>query len=228
MAIVDVEQGSVEWLQMRVGCATASRMADLMSKGKGGQESAARKKYKTEIICEMLTGRATDHYVTPAMEWGLDNEVFARNAYEVETENVVLAGGFAIHERVARFGASPDGLVGEEGCVEFKCPTTATHIEYINAGIVPPEYHWQMLAEMACADRQWCDFVSYDPRLPKKFQLFIRRFPRDDERIAEMEKAVEAFLWECVEQVKKMEKTKFVLLKADDIQERLQESLNDA
>jgi hypothetical protein len=203
-------------------------MPDLMSKLKNGGESAARRAYKTEIICEMLTGRATDHYVSPAMVWGLDNEIYARNAYEVALGEVVEPGGFAIHERVARFGASPDGLISPDGCVEFKCPTTATHLEYINAGVVPVEYHWQMLAEMACAERQWCDFVSYDPRLPKKFQLFIRRFPRDDKRIAEMEAEVEKFLWECVEQVKKLEKATLVTLKADDLEERLEESLGSA
>lgn len=228
MPLVDVEQNSPEWLEMRIGCVTASRMSDLMSRLKNGGESAARRQYKTEIICEMLTGRAGEHFVTPAMEWGIDNEIFARGAYELELDVIAQPGGLALHDRITRFAASPDGLVGEDGLVEFKCPTTMTHIEYINAGVVPAEYELQMLAQMSCTGRKWCDFVSYDSRLPKKFQLFIRRFERDEARIAEVEKEVEKFLWECVEQVKKLEKTKFVLLKPDDLQEKLQESLNDA
>lgn len=224
MPLVDVEQQSAEWLQMRIGCVTASRVADVMARLKSGGEAMARKNYKAEIICEMLTGRAAEHFVTPAMEWGIDNEQFARNAYEVELETVIEPGGFALHERITRLGASPDGLVGDDGLVEFKCPTTATHLGYIIGGVVPAEYHWQMLCQMACADRQWCDFVSFDPRLPKKLQLFVRRFERDDARIAEMEAEVEKFLWECVEQVKALDKTKFI--DVSTLEGKLQESLN--
>jgi putative phage-type endonuclease len=221
MPLVDVEQGTSEWLQMRIGCVTAARVADVMAKLKNGGEAAGRRNYKSEIVCEMLTGRAIEHYVTPAMEWGIENEIFARNAYEVvvgETERA----GFALHEKITRFGASPDGFAGVDGLVEFKCPTTATHLDYIAAGVVPAEYHWQMLAGMACTERRWCDFVSYDPRLPKKFQLFIRRFERDEARICEMENEVEKFLWECVEQVQKMEKSKFVDISSTE--GKLQES----
>lgn len=203
MPLIKVIQGSSEWLQMRTAVCTGSRVADVMAKLKKGGESAARKDYKGEIICEMLTGLAADHYVSPAMQWGLDNEIFARNAYEIEVAGTE-PGGFALHPSIPRFGASPDGLVGDRGLVEFKCPTTATHLEYITAGVVPEEYHWQCLAEMACAERDWCDFVSYDPRLPKKFQLFIRRFPRDEARIKEMEDAVMKFLEECVEAVRSL------------------------
>lgn len=220
-----VDQQTPDWLQMRIGCVTASRVADVMAKLKKGGEAAARRDYKTEIICEMLTGRAADHYVTPAMEWGIENEKYARNAYEVETGNAVEDGGFALHETITHFGASPDGLVHDDGLVEIKCPTTAVHIDWVAAGVVPPEYQWQMLAQMACAERQWCDFVSYDSRLPDKFQLFVRRFARDEARIKEMEEEVMQFLTECVEQVKKLEKAKFVSLKVDDLEEKLERSL---
>lgn len=202
--IEDLEQRSAEWLQMRIGMATGSRMADVMAKlvRKDG-EAQCRKDYKAELVSEILTGRAAEHFVSPAMQWGVDNEIFARNAYEVEVAEVETVG-FAIHPAISRFGASPDGMVGSDGLVEFKCPTTATHLDYIIAGIVPAEYQWQMLAEMACAERQWCDFVSFDPRLPKKLQLFVRRFERDSGRIAAMETEVVKFLAEVDELIEKV------------------------
>jgi hypothetical protein len=104
--------------------------------------------------------------------------------------------GFALHPSIERFGASPDGFVGDDGIVEFKCPATATHLDYLLAGVVPEDYHAQMLTEMACTGRQWVDFVSFDPRLPTRLQLFVRRFPRDDAKIAEIEAKVERFLEE--------------------------------
>lgn len=210
MALIDVEQGSAEWLQMRIGCVTGSRMSDVMAKLKRKEgEAQCRQDYKSEIVCEALTGRAADHYVSPAMEWGMENEIFARNAYEVEVGTIEPVG-FALHATIKRFGASPDGLVGHSGLVEFKCANTATHIDYIIKGVVPAEYHWQMLAEMACSERDWCDFVSYDPRLPKRLQLFVRRFERDDARIAEMEVEVEKFLAEVDEVIAKLHASNLV------------------
>jgi putative phage-type endonuclease len=223
--IEGLEQGSVEWLQMRIGCVTGSRMADVMAKLKRKEgEAQCRADYKAEIVCEQLTGRAAEHYVSPAMEWGTDNEIFARNAYELEVGSVEQIG-FALHSTIKRFGASPDGLVGENGLVEFKCPTTATHIDYIIKGVVPPEYHWQMLAEMACAERQWCDFVSYDPRLPKKLQLFVRRFERNDAAVEFMEAEVVKFLAEVDEQIERLGKSTLVDLDPTLIG-KLQASLN--
>lgn len=204
MIIEDLEQRTPEWLQMRIGMVTGSRMADVMAVlARKNGEAQCRKDYKAEIVCEILTGRASEHYVSPAMQWGIDNEVFARNAYEIEVAEVQQVG-FAIHPRVSRWGASPDGLVGADGMVQFKCPTTATHLDYIIAGTVAEEYEFQMLAEMACAERQWSDFVSFDPRLPKKLQLFVRRFERDDKRIAEMEAQVVKFLAEVDDLIEKV------------------------
>jgi hypothetical protein len=205
-----LEQGSAEWIQMRVGCVTGSRVSDVMAKlVKKGGEAAVRVNYKSEIVCETLTGRAADHFVSREMLWGIENEMFAREAYGIEVAEAERVG-FALHSRINRFGASPDGLVGKDGLVEFKCPNTATHIDYIRAGIVPAEYHWQMLAEMACTDREWCDFVSYDPRLPKKFQLFVRRFARDEARIAQMEEEVSKFLAEVDEEIAKLHNSSMV------------------
>lgn len=206
MPVVEgIEQQTPEWLQMRVGMVTASRVADALDFLKKGGESAKRRNYRTEIISECLTGRAAEHYVTPAMEWGIENEPVACAAYEMRLDAETDPGGFHIHDQITRFGASPDRLIGEDGLLEIKCPTTAIHIEYIVAGVTPEEYQPQMLAEMACTGRQWCDFVSFDPRLPKKLQLFVRRFPRDNSRIAAMEEEVLKFLEEVIATIKLLE-----------------------
>lgn len=196
MIIEDVVQGSPDWLAMRVGRVTGSRVSDVLSYLKKGGESQARKDYKAEIVCEILTGLAAEHYVSPAMEWGTANEEFARAAYEIERDATVNTIGFAVHPHIDRFGASPDGLVGDRGLIEIKCPNTSTHIDYLLADEVPEQYQPQMLAEMACTGREWCDFISFDPRLPKNLQLFVKRFDRDEERIGALEREVGKFLEE--------------------------------
>jgi hypothetical protein len=199
MPIVDCIQQSPEWLASRCGRVTGSRMADVMSYLKKGGESQARKDYRAELVCEILTGLTAEHYVSPAMQWGMDNELLARAAYEMERDVIVEDVGFAIHPKILRCGASPDGLIGSDGVLEIKCPNTATHIEYICAGLPPEEYRWQMFAEMACCERKWADFVSYDPRLPKDLRLFIVRLEWHDELIKQMEAEVEKFLAETDE-----------------------------
>jgi putative phage-type endonuclease len=204
--IEGIEQQTPEWLQMRTGMVTASRVADVLAKRKTGTgELECRSKYRAEVICECLTGRSAEHYVTPAMEWGIENEALARAAYEMRLDVETEPGGFAIHDSIPRFGASPDGLIGSDGLLEIKCPTTAAHIGYMLAGVTPEAYQPQMLAEMACTGRRWCDFVSFDPRLPKKLQLFVRRFQRDDGRIAAMEADVLTFLEEVIATIKLLE-----------------------
>lgn len=198
--IEDLEQRTPEWLKMRIGMVTASRVADVIAvRKRGAGELEARRRYRYDLAIECLTGLTADTYVSSAMEWGTENEPLARAAYEMASDVEVELVGFAIHDKISRFGASPDGLVGTGGLIEVKCPTTATHIDYLLNGVVPAEYQPQMLAEMACTGRQWCDFVSFDPRLPKKHRLFVRRFARDEKRIEEMEKAVEEFLAEVDE-----------------------------
>jgi putative phage-type endonuclease len=205
--IVDVDQGSAEWLKLRTGWVTGSRVGDVMAKLKTkNSESAARRDYRTEIVCEILTGRAADHYVSPAMQWGMDNEQFARTAYELEFDVEVDSVGFATHPAFSRFGASPDGLIGLDGVVEFKCPNTATHLDYILEGKIPPQYKPQMMAEIVCTGREWCDFVSFDPRLPKKLRLYVVRCRRDEEYIAEMEREVCQFLAEVDETIEILNK----------------------
>jgi hypothetical protein len=173
-------------------------MNDVMAKIQKG-EAASRRNYRAELIAEILTGETVKGYISKEMEWGTETEPFARIAYEMEQDVTIDNIGFAIHHRIERFGSSPDGLIGEEGLLELKCPNTATHLDYLLRGTVPAEYQLQMLSEMACTGRGWCDFASFDPRLPKRLQLFVRRFHRDDERIAEIEKVVECFLGEIDE-----------------------------
>jgi|SRR5579862_1549295 len=201
--IEDLEQQSADWLKMRVGMVTGSRVAEVMSfltreskNGKKGDETGDRKKYRYEIVIECLTGLSAETPLTKAMEWGILTEPLAREVYEMETGLETRPIGFAIHDAISRFGASPDALVGPDGLLEIKCPTTMVHLQYVEAGVVPDEYKPQLLAEMACTGRKWVDFVSFDPRLPKRLRLFVRRFHWDDKAIGEMERAVEQFLVE--------------------------------
>jgi len=206
MIIDDLIQGSDDWLRMRVGMCTGSRVGEVMAKRKKGtEELACRAGYRKELVIERLTGLAYEHYVSQYMEWGTDQEPLARTEYELATGADARPIGFAMHDHIKWFGASPDSLIGSDGVLEIKAPTTNNHLEILLTGVIPAEYQWQMYAEMACAGRQWCDFVSFDPRLPKKFQLFIRRFHRDDKLISEMETEVEKFLGEVDQVMKKLE-----------------------
>lgn len=200
------DQRSDEWRAIRAGKVTASRISDVLAELKNGKgEAATRRNYKAEIIAEILTGLPAENFISKEMQWGIDNEPFARAAYELAQDVTVDTVGFAIHPAIARFGASPDGLVSDIGIAEFKCPNTATHLDYLLAGEVPSEYQPQMLAQMACTGREWCDFASFDPRLPERFQLFVRRFYRHEGRIREIETKVERFLGEVDEVLARLE-----------------------
>jgi putative phage-type endonuclease len=205
---LDVDQQTPEWLAARIGCVTASRVKDVVAKLKNGKESAARTSYKLELLTEALTGRATEHYVSQAMDFGSENEPLARTTYEIAKGVEVERVGFVLHPTIKRAGASPDGLVGEDGLVEIKVPNTTTHLSYVIGEVVPEEYKPQMMWQMACADRDWCDFVSYDPRLPEDFGLFVVRYQRDEDVIKEMEFAVQTFINELNEMCGKLLKHK--------------------
>ena len=196
-----MEQRSEEWFAARIGKVTASRVNDVMATLKSGGESASRKNYRTQIVVERLTGQKAESYTNGAMQWGTDQEPFARQAYEFFTGNDVVEVGFIEHPTIEMAGASPDGLIGTEGMIEIKCPNTATHIDWILAGTVPAEYLKQMQWQMECMDREWCDFVSYDPRLPVDLQLFIVRCERDDVLLNEIRTAVIKLLAEVDAQV---------------------------
>jgi putative phage-type endonuclease len=213
MSRIFCEQGTVDWFTARTARVTASQVADAMSylkrgakNGEKGAESQARKDYKAQLVVETLTGISQENYVSPAMIWGTEQEPYARALYEVEKGVSVEQVGFFVHPEIDRFGASPDGLVGDDGLLEVKCPNSGTHLEYIINGVAPEQYHPQMLAEMACAERQWCDFVSYDPRMPKHLQLFVVRFFRDDAKIAAMEEEVTKFLAEVDDLLERLPK----------------------
>lgn len=195
------EQRTEEWIAERLGKLTASRVADMLARTKSGW-GAGRANYLAELVLERLTGKPVDSYVSPAMQWGTDNEPAARAAYEYRMDATVELVGFVPHPTIPMSGASPDGFVGEDGLVEFKCPNSATHMETLTEGKVPERYRLQMLWQMACTGRQWADFVSYDPRFPEEMTLFVSRVERDDARIAEIESEAVLFLNDVEAQVR--------------------------
>jgi putative phage-type endonuclease len=171
----EVEQGSAAWLSARCGKVTASRIADLCAKTKSGY-SASRATYMKELLVERLTGKASEHFVNDAMAWGTEYEPMARGVYEAKNSAIVLEVGFIPHPSIPNAGASPDGLVGDEGLLEIKCPTTGTHLETILGGEIPEKYKYQMAWQLECTGRKWCDFVSYDPRIMANAGYFQARF----------------------------------------------------
>ena len=188
-----MEQRTDEWYAARLGKVTASRVADIIAKTKSGY-STSRANYMAELVCERLTGKQGEFYQNAAMAWGTNTEPMARAAYEAVEGALVVEVGFVSHPTIQMAGASPDGLIEEDGLVEIKCPITATHIDTLLTQTVPGKYMTQMMWQMACTGRQWCDFVSYDPRMPEHMQLFIKRVPRDNNVIIELEREVERFL----------------------------------
>lgn len=194
--MAEVIQGSPEWHALRIGKVTASRVADVIAKTKSGPAAASRKNYLAELVLERLTGQATESFVNAAMQWGIDTEPQARRAYEFHRNIDVAQVAFVPHQSIADTGASPDGLVGDDGLVEIKCPVPATHMETLQSGSVPSKYVTQMMWQMACTGRQWCDFVSFDPRFPAHMQFFIERVKRDHDLIASLESEVATFLRE--------------------------------
>lgn len=205
---IDIEQNTPEWLALRTGAVTASRVKDVMAKLKNGGESAARASYKLELLTEVLTGRAAEHYVSQPMEFGIENEPLARTAYEIAQDVEVERIGYVKHPTIPRSGCSPDGLLGDDGLVEIKVPNTTTHLKYLIADAVPDEYIPQIMWQLACSGRQWCEFVSYDPRLPQDFSLFVKRLPRDEKLIASMEFEVVQFIEELNAMCEKLLKNK--------------------
>lgn len=191
----EIVQGSDAWKQMRLGKVTASRVADVIAKTKSGY-SASRANYMAQLIAERLTGVVADSYVNDAMRHGTETEPEARSAYEFYQGATVEQVAFAAHPKIDQAGCSPDGLVGSDGLVEIKAPNTATHLETLLDQKIPSKYVPQMMFQMACTGRQYCDFVSYDPRMPEHMRLFVKRLHRDETKIREIEEEVAAFLLE--------------------------------
>ena len=195
-----MDQCSAEWFAARCGKATASKIADIVAKTKSGP-GASRANYAAQLIAERLTQTVAEGFSSPAMAWGTEREPEARAAYCFFRDASALECGFIEHPTVPMSGASPDGLVGDEGLVEIKCPNTATHIDTLLGKSVPGKYRTQILWQLACTGRAWCDFVSYDPRLPETMSLFVQRIHRDEAAIAEMEREVTTFLTEVEDKV---------------------------
>jgi putative phage-type endonuclease len=200
-------QGTEEWLLERCGRVTASRIADLMATTRSGF-AASRDNYKAQLIAERLTGCVAPSFTNAAMIHGTETEPEARRAYEFFVDRDVQQVGFIPHPAIEMAGASPDGLVGDDGLLELKCPNTATHINTLLTGRIDDKYHKQMQFQMACTGRQWCDFASYDNRMPERMRLFVKRVNRDETEIGEIETAVRAFLLEIEETLGRLQ-TKF-------------------
>ena len=190
-----LEQRSEAWFAERCGKVTASCIYKVMARTKSGY-GADRGNYLAQLVTERLTGAVAESYVNGAMQWGIDTEDRARAAYAFTAGVDVAEIGFVNHPTIGMSGASPDGLVGSDGLVEIKCPASATHIETLRGGTIPDKYIKQMHWQMACTERAWCDFASFDPRLPLEMQLHVTRVERDDKLLAEIESEVRAFLAE--------------------------------
>lgn len=195
MRVVDCIQGTPEWHAARCGKVTASKIADLTAKTKSGW-SASRANYMATLVAERLTGTVAESFSSAAMQWGKDHEEEAARIYAFERGTELSTVGFVLHPMMDNAGASPDRLAGNAGLVEIKCPNTATHIETLLGGSIDGKYVKQMQWQMLCTGRAWCDFVSYDPRMPVEMQLHVARVERDDKAIAEIEDAVRSFLGE--------------------------------
>ena len=200
-------QGSPEWLAARAGSIGASSVGDLMARTKSGA-SASRANLIARVVCERLTGQPQESYSNAAMAWGVEHEAAARDAYADRLGYFVEQAGLIVHPEIAGTHASPDGLVNDDGLVELKCPNTATHIETLLTADMDRKYLLQMQWQMACTGRQWCDFVSYDPRMPEHLRLFVRRFNRADKLIEEIAAEVRKALAEVEETVARLSNLK--------------------
>jgi len=204
-----MEQGTDAWFNIRIGKVTASRVADVLAKTKTGY-STTRDNYMAQLVCERLTGQKGESFTNAAMQHGTETEPLARAAYEARYDVLVDEVGFVSHPTIEMAGASPDGLVGDEGLLEIKAPNTATHIETLLSESVPNKYYTQMQFQLACTGRQWCDFLSFDNRLPTELQMFVKRVPRDDMYIKLIEDEIVKFLAELDTKINQLMKVKNV------------------
>ena len=195
-----IEQRSPDWFAARLGKVTASRVADVIAKTKTGY-SASRENYMAQLVVERMTQKPTESYSNAAMQWGTDQEPFARAAYETARGVMVEEVGFVPHPNILMAGASPDGFVGVNGLVEIKCPNTATMIETLLTKKCPQKYFTQIQFQLAVTDRVFCDYVVFDPRMPKHLQLFVTRVERDEDYIAHIEDEIQIFLSEVDEKI---------------------------
>ncbi|MET3590098.1 exodeoxyribonuclease (lambda-induced) [Bartonella silvatica] len=202
-----MEQRTAEWFQARLGKVTASNIYNILSKTAKRLPTSKYEDYKIKLITERLTGEVSQLYITPAMQWGIEHEENALKEYEFIYDTEVTQCGFIQHPTIKMAGASPDGLIGEHGLVEIKCPQSINHVRFFIDDEIKPEYSAQMQFQMACTGRQWCDFISYDPRFVGKashLRMKIKRIHRDEKYIEELNQAVEAFLVEIEREIKQL------------------------
>ncbi|MEE9459626.1 MAG: lambda exonuclease family protein [Candidatus Bathyarchaeia archaeon] len=197
--IEEIEQGSDEWHELRREVITASRFKDVMSKGAG----KTRKSYLYQLAAESITGEVAESYTNDAMQWGTETEPQARAMYELESSNTVKEIAFIKHDS-KNVGVSPDGLIGDDGLVEIKCPKTTTQIETFLSGKMPSYHKAQVQGQLWISERQWLDFVSFDPRIDGDASYFCVRIERDEEYILELEKACDEFSAELTNTIKKL------------------------
>jgi hypothetical protein len=204
--VIRCAQHSPEWFDARVGHVTGSEMAAVLNYLKRGGESTERRNYRFKIASELLTGVGQgEGYVSAAMDWGNEQEPFARGAYEVRTNSQVSQIGFVLHDTIPFFGGSPDGLVNDDGGLELKCPETTTHLKWMLDDVVPEEHRPQMFSYMALTGRRWWDFASFDPRpMDPRYHLFLKRLDWDDKRIGEIEYGVKQFLAEVHDMIERL------------------------
>jgi hypothetical protein len=194
-------QGSVEWLEARLGKVTASRFADVISKGVGKAASKTAETYKLELVAELLTKTPSSRPIAPAMQWGTDHEASAVAEYTWVTGNSVQETGFWSHGTIDGVGGSPDGLIthpvsGVLGIIEVKCPfNSVVHLQTIRNGM-PKEHIAQIQGNMWVTDAQFADFISFDPRMPGSLKLYVERIDRDEEFIEELADKVSGFSWQ--------------------------------
>ena len=200
-----IEQRTDEWFAQRLGKVTASRVADVIAKTKTGP-SASRDNYATQLVLERLTNAKGEFFTNAAMQWGTDTEPMARQAYELKRNVFVDEVGFIDHPTIDMSGASPDGLVDKKGLVEIKCPESKTHMEYLMTGKPPAKYIPQMMWQMACTGREWCDFVSFDPRFPINLQIFVIKVEYDPTYVRMLELEITQFLDEVSKKVEILRK----------------------
>lgn len=197
--VIKADQGTPEWFEARLGKPTASRFSDVIAKTRSGY-AASRKNYLAEIVIQRLTRQIPEGYQSPAMVWGIENEPVARLQYSLETGNNTEETSLWLHDKIET-GASPDGLIGKDGILEIKCPNSATHMETLHSGDIPRQYVAQVQGQMWITGRKWCDFVSFDPRMPENAQMIIIRVSRDDDFIENLEDEILDFLEEVEEEL---------------------------
>ncbi|MEP0323258.1 lambda exonuclease family protein [Bauldia litoralis] len=203
MLILAAEQHTGDWHSARLGRVTASKVSDATARTRSGWRGS-RANYMADLIAERLTGTVRDSFTNAAMQWGTDMEPEARDVYAFTNSVSVSQVGFVRHPTIEMAGASPDGLVDDDGLVEVKCPNTANHIDTLLGASIKGEYIKQMQWQMACCNRAWCDFVSYDPRMPPTMQMHVSRVQRDNKMIADLERDIREFLIEVDDKVARL------------------------